>query len=617
MEEAEALHDVTRATTLPDVARLTKGAWMAVAEKIYESKSNDRFSNVTHTRGIFEENEEMFAPLLDRCPSFAIILSFILENKFGFRVKDVDLTLHMTDWGEEECKRVGRSLATFIRKRKTGETAVVSWKVHYVKLSVLFDEVVGFEEFMIVIANSLLRDSIYGTVLRVSVGAALSMVDAVTDIYVIRKYYQSEELYGQANAMLAMLLGNISVQLLTVFGQYRGNNKKIKEAVITILLLRPAVDAYRVSTNHEDKDTTINQLSEMTMHKCVELAFESVPGCVLQLYVLLKNPEIAGTFALVSIGISCLTTGFTSAMVAFDFDVDAPHRKNQPHFYGYIPNENGLRGRCFVLMTLISSLHNLSRSLGCALLIASDRDNLFLIFLCGEIGLFFLYKIVRRDFYWWPRLSGVLAILGSLISRVVTKVIVDFSGCIHFRHPFELGGIGFLLSMFWAQVFPFISLQYFDGEEKENITGIFAVNASLWLLMNIAFFCMIDKRYLDTFFGAKTAPQYTIEYFLTSKYDFQKFDAIFDNRIEYSKEIHEEVKEWVAANIGTWKRKKPDWFKIEKIPNNLLPKDVLEAEGGAKRRRSSVSLREIAGLREASVGRVHPQAVEDVKMDDL
>jgi len=76
------------------------------------------------------------------------------------------------------------------------------------------------------------------------------------------------------------------------------------------------------------------------------------------------------------------------------------------------------------------------------------------------------------------------------------------------------------------------------------------------------------------------------------------------------------VKEWVAENIDKWKRERPDWFKIEMIPDELLPKNVFEAEGGAKRRRSSVSLREMVGLRDASVGRVHPQAVEEMKVED-
>jgi len=72
----------------------------------------------------------------------------------------------------------------------------------------------------------------------------------------------------------------------------------------------------------------------MISNKCVELAFESVPGCVLQLYVWLTNPEDAGAFALLSIVISALTTGFTSAMISFDNDTDVPHRKSQPKFYG-------------------------------------------------------------------------------------------------------------------------------------------------------------------------------------------------------------------------------------------------------------------------------------------
>jgi len=543
------------------------------------------------------------------------ILSFVLENKFGFRVKDVDWTSRMTDWGEEECKRVGRSLATFLRKRKTGEHAIDAWRLHYVQLDVLFKEIVGFEEFMLVIANNTLRDSIYGMVMRVTVGAVLSTVDAATDIYVISTYYKSEELYGQANAMLAMLLGNLFVQLVVVYTQYKKKSWLVigKEALITMTFLRPAVDAYRVSTNHQDEEANMDQLSEMIVNKGTELGCESIPGCVLQLYVWLLAPEEAGTYALVSIGISCLTTGFASAMIAFDMDVDVPHRKAQPKFYGYIPNDNSLRGRCFILMTLISSLHNLSRSLGCALLAISDPDKVILFIGC-EIGLYLVFRIVRQDFHFW--IPG-MHLIASFLERIVVKVIVDFTGCLHMRHPYELGGLGFTISILWAQAFPFVALQFFDGEMKDIMTSFLAISFTAWMVLNITFFCTINLSYLNTFFGSKTGPQYACELYLTGEDDFQKFDAIFTVRIQYTKSIHEKVKEWVAENIDKWKRERPDWFKIEMIPDELLPKNVLEAEGGAKRRRSSVSLREIVGLREASVGRVHPQAVEDMRVEDL
>jgi len=93
----------------------------------------------------------------------------------------------------------------------------------------------------------------------------------------------------------------------------------------------------------------------------VELGFESIPGCVLQLYVWLISKDDVGMSLLISIGISAMTTGFTSAMIAFDFDVDPPHRTNQPMFYGYIPDDHNRRGVCFVLMMLMSALRNLSR----------------------------------------------------------------------------------------------------------------------------------------------------------------------------------------------------------------------------------------------------------------
>jgi len=161
-----------------NVTGAKEDAWIAVAEKLYDKRSNDHRSNIIGVRKALEENEEMFAPLLMRCPRLEIILSFILADRFGFRVKEVDRALKITEWGEEECKRVGCSLATFLRKRKTGEYALNGWRLHYEELNVLFEEVVGFEEFMLVIADNLLRDSIYGTIMRVSVGATLSTADA-------------------------------------------------------------------------------------------------------------------------------------------------------------------------------------------------------------------------------------------------------------------------------------------------------------------------------------------------------------------------------------------------------------------------------------------------------
>ena len=116
--------------------------------------------------------------------------------------------------------------------------------------------------------QNLARDSVYGLVWRVGIGALLSSVDAATDIYVVGTYY-SEGLHGQANAMLGMISANLAIQLLIVLAQHQKKRwtVKLKEALITLLFLRPIIDAFRISTNHDDEEATIDPLAEMLTNK--------------------------------------------------------------------------------------------------------------------------------------------------------------------------------------------------------------------------------------------------------------------------------------------------------------------------------------------------------------
>jgi len=125
------------------------------------------------------------------------------------KVKAVDFPSDMKNFSVEDCRRIGRSIATLLRTRRNGKAAIAAWCVHYTQLGPLLDEVEGFEDFMNVICDNLFRDNKLGMIYRVAIGAGLSTTDAATDIYVIFTYYQSTELISQANVLLAMITTNI------------------------------------------------------------------------------------------------------------------------------------------------------------------------------------------------------------------------------------------------------------------------------------------------------------------------------------------------------------------------------------------------------------------------
>ena len=127
--------------------------------------------------------------------------------------------------------------------------------------------VTGIDAFMLVIANNLLRDNRYGMILRVSTGAVLSVIDAVSDLYILNTYYSQG--LDQAYTLLAMIVTSMFLQILCVFTQYKKKSWSVmaRELLITLLFLRPAVDAFRVSTNHKDDEATFDTLAEMMINK--------------------------------------------------------------------------------------------------------------------------------------------------------------------------------------------------------------------------------------------------------------------------------------------------------------------------------------------------------------
>ena len=156
--------------------------------------------------------------------------------------------------------------------------------------------------------------------------------------------------------------------------------------------------------------------------------------------------------------------------------------------------------------------------------------------------------------------------------------------------------MAFSVSLVWAQIFPFVAFHFYDGAHSEVVQIFLVSNFVMWVALNLAFVCTIDLNYIHTFFSTETAAQYTVGLYKNASDDMMRFDAAFTNRKSFTKAIHGEIKEWVRLNIDRWRLEEQAWFKIELVDDEFLPNQVYDAEGGARRRRNTMSFREVVGL---------------------
>jgi len=172
-----------------------------------------------------------------------------------------------------------------------------------------------------VVARRLLGEVSWGLKGRVITGAGLSILDMVTDVFVIVTYMGNEETRGYGWSLLGMVVGGMAIQLLLVFGQ---NRKKplvmAREMLIVLTGMKPGFDARAVISGKEmDEHHLFDAKTQLVTTKCAEMIAESIPGCILQLYAILKSRDRSKR-AVVSVAVSALTTGFISASISFDFD---------------------------------------------------------------------------------------------------------------------------------------------------------------------------------------------------------------------------------------------------------------------------------------------------------
>ncbi|GMI35292.1 hypothetical protein TeGR_g2861 [Tetraparma gracilis] len=512
------------------------------------------------------------------------LLVRILENKLRLAGKSSTKLCNMTS---QQARVIGGGLASGIAGNMTGQAAVDEWILRYPAMGELDQEFIWFRPMIDTIAESHLGSVGWGKKLRLYTGAGLSMLDLITDLYMIY-FYATTGQQKTALSLAIMVSVCLGVQIAIVCMDLRKSPRLVvlREILLVLSGVKPGIDAMRVASKIELEHATLESLTSLTIAKGVEIATEAIPGTVLQLAALLRADTIRGQ-ALASVAVSALTTGFTAAMTAFDWDVNPSKRRITPAFYGFVPDSATPRALTFLCMVATSALLLLARGASTALLSTLGPRPVFVYF-AGDMGLYFLYRALRGDLWHWVDFEGAASVIETVLARFFCKVVASFTGCLILRLPGEVGGIYFTLDMAVALVTPLVAVQMYLREvpEEDRALDEAAAWAGAGALMGAWFssfsllLLLMKPEYRWGFVSLQTGKDYVITRFTENNTDAAK-STIFEYNKKCWREIRDEVRDWCLTNWEHWEDEQPAWFNDKfkrSVDRDMVPAD-LHSEG--------------------------------------
>ncbi|GMI31458.1 hypothetical protein TrCOL_g854 [Triparma columacea] len=542
------------------------------------------------------------------------MLYAVVINKFKRRAR------HEGEYNSEEEARgwkIGSAMTGVMLTTATAAHAVDEWANQFTEVQEVMNEQVWLRPMLEETVKKLFMKSTLGLKARVTVGAATSMVDLLTDVYVTNMFWRDKK-YGYFKASLASLLLSIGIQMFAVWAGYRklGMTRVLREWIPILLGYKPAVDAYRVVTGaKQEVGTAADAVFEMTITKGTEMFAEAIPGVIIQLMAIATSGKDVGTSAWLSVAVSAITTGFASATISYDWDTDPAKREVAPDFYGYIPAKASKRAVVFVSMWLFTAGMLLIRCTTIVLLGLMGGSWVFL-YIGADLVLYLLVKILSGDFWYWLPVGGSAEIVLSILFRVIAKIIVDFTSIVHFRHPYEVGGFywlfGLLLTMGSLPVSIFVTSPYVDDRAIDIASTIVKYSILITTLCFAVFFLNIERKYWRTFWSTQRSKDMSMAYFLEGESDEMKF-VVFTTSRHHWVSIEGKLRKWVELNWARWEEEKPEWFTDER--KAMVPVDFIIADGDARRResvrRSSIdaeaegdTIQDYAGLDPKQTGRL-------------
>jgi hypothetical protein len=320
---------------------------------------------------------------------------------------------------------MGKGLESIVRLSSTPAEAIDELLRKYPALKVMADRQQWFRQLLETIAKRRLAAAPLGLKFRLAIGAGLSILDMASDINNILALFLAGR-STDAFVLLNMIALNLALQslLVTLQNSHRGRRAVLWELGVVFSLLKPGIDAARVAGGAERVEgAPLDPFNEMATCKLIEMTFESIPGGLAQAIFLLNGGDWT-TAAVVSVGLSCVSTAFIASTLVYDFDTDPTRRKLRPEFYGYIPDTSSKRVLVFALLFLYHTVWSLGKSFSMAVLAQTNWVWLVVYLLADHCGLI-LYKLARGDLiYWVPGLGWAV----SMLARFMAKVVMDFTG---------------------------------------------------------------------------------------------------------------------------------------------------------------------------------------------
>jgi hypothetical protein len=461
----------------------------------------------------------------------------------------------------------------------------------------------------------------------------LTYLDLGSDILVIKQYLEAGELTG-ATVSLCFLASNLTLQVgLCAAQNFRNPKVMWREIFYTLILLKPALDVIRlIRGERQEQYQTFSLLQENSYSKGIEVATEALPAALCQLYFLLLTIDPTA-LQLVSILVSIITTAVTVASMDFASALDPIIRSTEQgmavRYLCFVPDGIIAEFRLFIVMICCSFTQMTTAALGTALM--ANYDQRFAMGAwAGRVASMYAIKMVRRDLAYFLPVRGPAGIFVTLVlSRPTVLLVTDFSFFVWGRHPLEMGCMQWWSGRVWAWLLLVVSIVLHSQQPlihnsapllpnsrlSNQSTGPLFQNATSlseplsatapwvellpsfaatlfggWLLSHLAFFFLCKRECWPSFFRRDTAAAYAqLRWNVLSDEKRAGFLVKMHPSVLYLVATHAHA--WIEMNWDAWQEDPPEWLTdrwLRGVPSAMLPKKVLTALGGKRRRRSTL-----------------------------